>query len=113
MLGRRSVAHRLLFVSTEFVRPRHRNIIVGHLHFSRISDTVSKGGAAVPESTVENYLDQLRKALAPVAPISRKPLEELHKAGNYEEMVRVIRRAMNLEIKLTVAWVNAGGQKSN
>jgi len=60
---------------------------------------------------VAAYIKQLREVLPHAAPISRDRLKVLHRRKDYEGMVRLIRRAMNLDVKLRVAWVNSGGPK--
>jgi hypothetical protein len=47
-----------------------------------------------------------------VPPVPTAALKSLHKAKDYEGMVRLIRKSMNVEIRLVVARVNRGGQKN-
>jgi hypothetical protein len=61
---------------------------------------------------VKKYLSQLRQVLPNVQPVSTAKLKSLHKARDYEGLVRLIRQAMNVEVHLTVAWENSGGHKS-
>jgi peptidoglycan hydrolase-like protein with peptidoglycan-binding domain len=58
---------------------------------------------------VEAYLAQLQKTLPYVPPISVQNLQGLHKARDYEGIVRLIRRTMNLEVRLVLGLVNSGG----
>ena len=60
---------------------------------------------------VKKYLNQLRQTLPYVPPIPVEALKSLHAAQDYEGMVRLIRRTMNLEVRLRVGWVNTGGPK--
>jgi hypothetical protein len=46
-------------------------------------------------------------------PIKPASLKALHKARNYEGMVQRIKKAMNVEVKLRVGWVNSGGQNKD
>jgi hypothetical protein len=67
---------------------------------------------------VATYLDQLRRALPYVPPISiahDRRLYALHEARDYEGIVRFVRRTMNLEVGLILGLVNARGteNKSN
>jgi hypothetical protein len=62
---------------------------------------------------IESHLRQLLMVLPRVPPISVGHLKRLHKARDYDAMVRFIRSAMSLEIGLSVGWVNAGGPKDN
>jgi hypothetical protein len=65
-----------------------------------------------PKFDVEKYLHQLRQALPHVPPISGWELRSLHEAQDYEGMVRLVRKTMNVEVKLKVGWVNSGGPES-
>jgi hypothetical protein len=60
---------------------------------------------------VASFIRQLRQYLPHVPPISGSKLKALHKVRDYEGMVRLIRTAMNLDIRLLVGWVNASGPK--
>ena len=62
---------------------------------------------------IKGYLAQLRQALPCVAPVSARALKSLHKAKDYEGMLRLIRQSMNVQVRLTIAWVNSGGHKSD
>jgi hypothetical protein len=61
-----------------------------------------------PKFNVEKYLLQLRHTLPCVSPVPVRALKSLHKARDYTGMVRLVRRAMNVEIKLRVGLVNSG-----
>jgi hypothetical protein len=64
---------------------------------------------------IKKYLSQLRQVLPNVQPVSTaklKSLKSLHKARDYEGMVRLIRQSMNMQVRLTVGWVNSGGHKT-
>jgi hypothetical protein len=61
------------------------------------------------EINVKAYLDQLRWTLPYVPPIPAQKLKILHQSRDYEGMVRLIKRTMNLEVHLLVGWVNSGG----
>ncbi len=65
----------------------------------------------VAEDTIKAYLRQLQGSLPRAAPIDSEPLYRLHAAGDYEGMLRFIRTAMNLEVRLRVGWVTSGGPK--
>jgi hypothetical protein len=60
---------------------------------------------------VKSYLDQLRKALPYVPPISAGVLKSLHRKQDYEGMVRLIKSTMNVEVRLIVGWVKSGAAK--
>jgi hypothetical protein len=64
-----------------------------------------------PKFDVEKYLHQLQQALPHVPPISGWELKSLHEARDYEGMVRLVRKIMNVEVKLKIGWVNSGGPK--
>jgi hypothetical protein len=66
-------------------------------------------GTVVADEAVESYLAQLQMILPYVQPNSVDRLKALHRARDYEGMVRFIRKAMNIDIKLIIGWVNAGG----
>jgi hypothetical protein len=63
------------------------------------------------DTLVEQYLKQLQETLPRVQPVSVRELEALHKDKDYEGIVRIVRRALNLEANLVVGWVNSGGPK--
>jgi hypothetical protein len=63
--------------------------------------------------TIESRLAQLQEALPHVPAISVRKLKTLHKARDYEGIVRLVRQTMNLDIRLKVGWVNSGGPKEN
>jgi hypothetical protein len=65
------------------------------------------------EINVESYLAQLRQALPQVPPVPVDALKALHRQSDYEGMVRLILRAMNLDVRLVVGWVNSGGPKGH
>jgi hypothetical protein len=65
-----------------------------------------------PKFDVEKYLHQLRQTLPHVPPISGWELKSLHEAQDYEGMVRLVRKTMNVQVKLKVGWVNSGGSES-
>jgi hypothetical protein len=65
----------------------------------------------MPDIDVNAYIDQLRQALPRVPPIPMRALKSLHKARDYEGMVRLIKRTMNIDVRLVVGWVNSGGPK--
>ena len=45
-------------------------------------------------------------------PISGWELKSLHEARDYEGMVRLVRKTMNVEVDLKVGWVNSGGPEN-
>jgi hypothetical protein len=58
---------------------------------------------------VKNYLDQLKRVLPCVQPISTGPLKALHAAQDYKGMVQLIKKAMNIEdVTFLVFWVLEG-----
>ena len=63
------------------------------------------------QTIVERYLKQLQEVLPHMPPILPREIEALHKAKDYEGIVRLIRRTLNLEADLVVGWVNRGGPK--
>jgi hypothetical protein len=70
----------------------------------------------VSDNIIVTYLDQLRRTLPYVPPISiaaDQRLYALHQACDYEGIVRFVRRTMNLEVSLVLGLVNGGGPKSN
>jgi hypothetical protein len=72
---------------------------------------VGRPGCALkscPKFNVERYLQQLRQLLPFVPPMPSETLKALHRARDYEGMVLLIRRAMNVQAKLHVAWVTGG-----
>jgi hypothetical protein len=64
-----------------------------------------------PIFAVKEYLTQLRQALPYVPPIPVGALVSLHDAEDYHGMVVLIKKAMNIEGRLKVAWVKSGGPK--
>lgn len=60
---------------------------------------------------VASFIAQLQQHLPHVSPIPARKLRALHRLRDYEGMVRLIRRAMNLDVRLLVGWVNSGGPK--
>lgn len=60
---------------------------------------------------VASFIAQLRQHLPYVPPIPTQKLKAQHRLRDYEGMVRFIRRAMNLEVRLLVGWVNDNGPK--
>jgi hypothetical protein len=58
---------------------------------------------------VKTYLEELRQVLPYVPPIPVRALRSLHRARDYEGMLRLIKKAMNVEVRLVVGWVNSGG----
>jgi uncharacterized protein YecT (DUF1311 family) len=65
-----------------------------------------------PSFDVAKYLHQLQQTLPQVPPISGWGLKSLHEARDYEGMVRLVRKTMNVEVKLKVGWVNSGGNEN-
>ena len=61
---------------------------------------------------IEGYLAQLQRVLPRVPPASTRELKSLHRAKDYEGMVRLIRQAMNIQVRLTLGLVNNGGHKT-
>jgi hypothetical protein len=61
---------------------------------------------------IKGYLAQLREVLPVVPPVPTAALKSLHKAKDYEGLVRLIRQSMNVEVRLVVARVNSGGHKN-
>jgi hypothetical protein len=64
-----------------------------------------------PTFDVAKYLQQLRQALPYVPPIPVNALTSLHAAQDYQGMVELIKKTMNVEGRLIVGWVNSGGPK--
>jgi hypothetical protein len=64
-----------------------------------------------PTFDVKNYLRQLQQTLPRVPPINDAALKSLHQVSDYDGMLRLIRKTMNVEVKLRAAWVNSGGPK--
>jgi hypothetical protein len=63
---------------------------------------------------VSNYLDQLKRALPCVQPISPEPLKALHAAQDYKGMVQLIKKAMNIaDVTFLVFWVADGAAQKN
>ena len=62
-----------------------------------------------PTFDVKKFLHQLQQALPCVPPIPVRELTSLHTRRDYEGMVRLIKKTMNIEVRLVVAWVNSGG----
>lgn len=60
---------------------------------------------------VASFIAQLQQHLPCVSPIPTRKLKVLHRLRDYEGMVRLIRSAMNLDVRLLVGWVNSGGPK--
>lgn len=60
---------------------------------------------------VQKYLRDLKQALPRVPPIPVQELKSLHKTRDFEGMVRLIKRTMNVEVRLVIGWVNSGGPK--
>lgn len=58
---------------------------------------------------VAYVIAQLRQHLPCVRPMPVGKLRVLHRSRDYEGMVRLIRSAMNIEVRLLVGWVNSGG----
>jgi hypothetical protein len=77
------------------------------------------GGRSVDTSEldVKKYLHQLQQKLPRVPPLSVRAIKSLHKAQDYKGIVRLIKRAMNIEdVTFLVVWVpdgavNKGKQK--
>jgi hypothetical protein len=58
---------------------------------------------------VKNYLDQLKRVLPSVEPISTGALKALHAANDYKGMVQLIKKAMNIaDVTFKVFWVTEG-----
>src|SRR5216683_8318723 len=58
---------------------------------------------------VKNYLDELKRVLPYVQPISAGPLKALHAAQDYKGMVQLIKKAMNIaDVTFLVFWVTEG-----
>jgi hypothetical protein len=68
-------------------------------------------GATVADAHIGSVIDQLRQHLPHVPPIAARRLKALHKSRDYEGMVRLIRSAMSLDVRLLVGWVSSGGPK--
>ncbi len=62
-----------------------------------------------PKFTVAKYLHQLQQGLPRVPPIPDRALKALHKTRDYEGMVALVKKTMNIEVRLIVGWVNSGG----
>lgn len=71
------------------------------------------GGMLMAAEMIESYLKQLQEVLPRVPPISARSLKSLHKARDYEGIVRLVRRTMNLDVRLVVGWVKSGGPREN
>jgi hypothetical protein len=65
-----------------------------------------------PDFDVKASLHQLRQALPYVPPIPVASLITLHRARDYKGLVELIRKTMNVEVNLRVAWVNSGGPET-
>jgi hypothetical protein len=58
---------------------------------------------------VKTFLQELRKTISYVPPITAEGIKSLHKARDYKGIVRLVKRAMNIEdITFQVFWVPAG-----
>jgi hypothetical protein len=67
----------------------------------------------LPDFDVKKYLQELRRMLPYVPPISVAALKSLHKAHDYKGMVKLIKRAMNIEdVTFLVIWVPEGAEKT-
>ena len=64
--------------------------------------------SACPTFQVAKYLRDLRRYLPAVPPISTNQLQALHASRDYKGMVRLIKRAMNIETDIRVVWVSKG-----
>jgi len=63
---------------------------------------------------VKSYLDQLKRVLPCVPPISKGPLKALHAAQSYKGMVQLIKKAMNIEdVTFLVSWVPEGAAQQS
>jgi hypothetical protein len=61
-----------------------------------------------------DYLDQLRRVLPCVQPISSEPLRTLHTTQDYKGMVQLIKKAMNIaDVTFLVFWVNEDEKQKN
>jgi hypothetical protein len=84
--------------------------------FAEHEKTCAKGGGCNALSRtvafdfdVIKYLQELRRTLAYVPPISVGPLESLHRAKDYNGLIRLIKKAMNIEdVTFVVHWVPDG-----
>jgi hypothetical protein len=63
---------------------------------------------ACPIFEVTKYLRDLRQHLPVVPPISTSQLQALHASRDHKGMVRLIKRAMNIETDVRVVWVSKG-----
>lgn len=63
------------------------------------------------EIDVASSIEQLRRHLPHVLPISVRQLKALYRARDYEGMVRFVRTSMNVEVRLLVGWVDSGGKE--
>jgi hypothetical protein len=68
-------------------------------------------GPIMVDIDVASSIEQLRKHLPHVSPISVRKLKALYRARDYEGMVRFVRSSMNVEVRLLVGWVNSGGKE--
>jgi hypothetical protein len=68
-------------------------------------------GPIMVDIDVASSIEQLRRHLPHVLPISVRKLKALYRARDYEGMVRFVRSSMNVEVRLLVGWVNSGGHK--
>jgi hypothetical protein len=67
----------------------------------------------LPDFDVKKYLQELRRMLPYVPPISVAALKSLHKAHDYKGMVKLIKRAMNIEdVTFLVVWVPEDAEKT-
>ena len=57
---------------------------------------------------VTKYLRQLQQSLPYLPPVPTGALKSLHANRNYKEMVRLIKRTMNVEVDLRILWVPEG-----
>jgi hypothetical protein len=68
-----------------------------------------RGRGNMADIEVASSIELLRRYLPYVPPISVRKLKALHAARDYDGMVRFIRSAMNLDVRLLIGWVNSGG----
>jgi hypothetical protein len=60
----------------------------------------------MPDIDVKSYIDQLREALPYVPPIPVEEIRALHREGDLGGVVKLVRRTMNVNVRLTLHWTS-------
>jgi len=60
----------------------------------------------MPDIDIKSYIDQLRKALTYVPPIPVEEIRALHRKGDLGGVVKLVRRTMNVNVRLTLHWTS-------